>query len=84
MNVWMWGSIALLTALAPCGYLALSSGDTHKRLVALEMTGVVAVMEMMLLTMAFNRMPMMDLPVALALLCFGGGMVFAHFLERHL
>ena len=80
----MWGSIVMLAALPPCGYLVLTSSDTHKRLVALEMTGVVAVMEMMLLTMAFNRMPLMDLPIALGLLSFGGAIVFAHFLERHL
>jgi multisubunit Na+/H+ antiporter MnhF subunit len=84
VNVWMWGSILMLAALVPCGYIVLTSSYTHKRLVALEMTGIVAVAEMMLLTMAFNRMPMMDLPVALALLSFGGGIVFAHFLERHL
>ena len=84
MNIWTWGALILLSAFLPCGFLALTSSDTHKRLVALEMTGVVATLELMLLTMAFNRPPLMDLPIALALLSFGGGMVFAHFLERHL
>jgi len=84
MNVWMWGSVVMLLALVPCGILALASSTIEKRVVGLEMTGIVATLELMLLTMAFNRMPLMDLAIALALLSFGGGMVFAHFLERHL
>lgn len=56
----------------------------QKRLVALEMGGVLCTLELMLLTMAFNRMPMIDLAIALALLSFGAGMVFAHFLARDL
>lgn len=83
MNAWMISSIALLAALAPCGWLALT-GSVEKRLVALEMTGILCTLELMLLTMAFNRPPMMDLAIALALLSFGSGMVFAHFLERNL
>jgi multisubunit Na+/H+ antiporter MnhF subunit len=50
----------------------------------MEMAGVICTLELMLLTMAFNRMPMMDLAVALGLMSFGAGMVFAHFLARTL
>jgi len=80
----MWGSVVMMLALVPCGALALTASTIEKRVVGLEMTGIVATLELMLLTMAFNRMPLMDLAIALALLSFGGGMVFAHFLERHL
>jgi len=83
MNAWMISSIALLLTLVPCGWLALTS-TVQKRLVALELTGILCTLELMLLTMAFNRPPMMDLAIALALLSFGAGMVFAHFLERNL
>lgn len=79
----MTASIAVLLALVPCGWLALTS-TVQKRLVALEMTGVLCTLELMLLTMAFKRMPMMDLAIALGLLSFGAGMVFAHFLARDL
>jgi len=41
-------------------------------------------LELMLLVMAFNRPPMMDLPLTLALLSFGAGMLFANMLARHL
>ena len=83
MNVWMISSIALLIALVPCGWLAMTQ-TVHKRLVGLEMAGIISTLELMLLTMAFNRMPMMDLSIALGLLSFGAGMVFAHFLARDL
>lgn len=83
MSMWMTASIAMLFALVPCGWLALTS-TVQKRLVALEMTGVLSTLELMLLTMAFKRMPMMDLAIALGLLSFGAGMVFAHFLARDL
>lgn len=80
MNVWMIASIALLFALLPCAWLALTS-TVEKRLVALEMSGILCTLELMLLTMAFHRMPLMDLALALGLLSFGAGMVFAHFLS---
>lgn len=83
MNMWMIASIAMLAALVPCGWVVLTS-TVQKRLVALEMTGVLCTVELMLLTMAFRRMPMMDLAIALGLLSFGAGMVFAHFLARDL
>jgi multisubunit Na+/H+ antiporter MnhF subunit len=83
MNVWMIASIAMLFALAPCGWVALTS-TLQKRVVALEMTGIICTLELMLLTMAFNRTPMMDLAIALSLLSFGAGVVFAHFLAREL
>lgn len=79
----MIGSIALLSAIVPCGWAAMTS-TVQKRLVATEMAGVICSLELVLLTMAFNRMPMMDLAVALTLLSFGSGMLFVHFLGRHL
>jgi len=83
MTAWMIGSTALLIALIPCGWIALTA-STEKRLVGLEMTGILCTLELMLLTIAFNRTPFMDLAVALGLLSFGAGMVFAHFLAQNL
>lgn len=83
MSVWMIASIALLFALVPCGWLAFTA-TLEKRVVALEMTGIIVTVELMLLTMAFNRAPLMDLAIALGLLSFAAGMVFAHFLAREL
>lgn len=83
MNAWMLAAIGMMFALLPCGLLALTA-ELRQRLVALEMAGVIITLEFMLLAMAFRRMPLMDFAIALGLLSFGGGMVFAHFLARHL
>jgi multicomponent Na+:H+ antiporter subunit F len=48
------------------------------------MGGVVITLILMLLAMAFNRPPLMDLAITLALMSFGGGIVFARFFARHL
>jgi multicomponent Na+:H+ antiporter subunit F len=83
VNFWTAASIGMLAALIPCGWLALT-GTVEKRLVGMETAGVVCTLELMLLVMAFNRPPMMDLPLTLALLSFGAGMLFANMLARHL
>jgi multisubunit Na+/H+ antiporter MnhF subunit len=83
MNFWMVASIVMLAAFIPCGWLALTD-TVEKRLVGMETAGVVCTLHLMLLVMAFNRMPMMDLALALALLSFGAGMLFAQMLARHL
>ncbi len=81
MNVWLIAATVLLFALLPCGWTVLR-GAPERRLVGLEMTGVVCTLLLMLLAQGFNRLPMFDLALALAIMSFGGGLVFARFLER--
>lgn len=83
MNSWLLASQFITAALIPLSWAAMR-GDARQRLVAFYMGGVVVTLLMMLLTMAFDRMPMMDLAITLALMSFGGGIVFAHFFARHL
>jgi multicomponent Na+:H+ antiporter subunit F len=82
-NVWLWAAGALMIALIPCG-ITCFRGKPADRLVGLEMTGVVITLDMVLLTEGFHRTLFYDIPLTLALLAFGGGMVFARFLERWL
>lgn len=82
MNAWLLAAAGMMIALFPCGYLALTANDFRDRLVGLETGGIVLTLAMILLTMGFNRMPLMDLPLALALLSFGAGIVFAHYCAR--
>jgi multisubunit Na+/H+ antiporter MnhF subunit len=42
------------------------------------------VIAMVLFTVGFGRSAFIDLPVALSIMSFGGGLVFARFLEKHL
>ncbi|MGH9688766.1 MAG: MrpF/PhaF family protein, partial [Candidatus Acidiferrales bacterium] len=54
------------------------------RVVALEFGSCIVTLELVLLSEGFHRPSFYDLPLALALLSFGGGMVFARFLQRWL
>jgi multicomponent Na+:H+ antiporter subunit F len=56
----------------------------ERRLVGLEMTGVLVTIALALFAVGFGRLPFMDIPLALAILSFGGGLIFARFLEKHL
>lgn len=83
MNVWELAAQVMIFSLAPLTWMAVR-GDVRHRLVAFFMAGVVITLLLMLLTMAFRRMPMMDLALTLALMSFGGGIVFSRFLARYL
>ena len=81
MNEWAVAALALLAGLVPCGVVCLR-GDPVNRLVGLEMAGTVDTLVLLLLAQAYHRAIYFDLALALALLSFAGGMVFARFLER--
>jgi multisubunit Na+/H+ antiporter MnhF subunit len=83
MNYWLWAAFVLLLALVPCIYVC-TFGALEDRLVALEFASSVVVIEMVLICEGFHRPSFFDLPLTLAFLSFGGGMVFARFLQRWL
>lgn len=69
--------------LIPCAWTCLR-GSPERRLVGLEMTALVITIVMVLVTVGEGRLIFMDIPLALAVLAFGAGLVFARFLEKHL
>ena len=81
MNGWLVAAGAMMICLIPCGVACLR-GEIADRLVALEATGLIAALVLLLGAEGFHRQPFTDLAMALALLAFGGGLVFARFLER--
>lgn len=83
MNYWLWSALALLLALPPCLYVCAVK-PVSDRLVALEFASAIVTLELVLLAEGFHRPSFYDLPLTLALLSFGGGMVFARFLQRWL
>ncbi len=83
MNSWLLAATAMLFCLVPCGIVAFK-GTAMDRLVGLEMAGLVEALLLVLLAEGFHRPAFYDLALALALLAFGGGLVFARFLERWL
>jgi multicomponent Na+:H+ antiporter subunit F len=83
MNVWLMGSAVLIFALVPCG-ITTFRGNAVERLAGLEMAGMVGTLMLAMLAEATHRINFYDLALALALLSFAGGLVFARFLERWL
>lgn len=83
MNVWLIASEVLLFALVPCG-IAVFRGNPIERLVGLEMAGTVQSLLLICLAETYHRPETFDLALAMSLLTFGGGLVFARFLERWL
>jgi multisubunit Na+/H+ antiporter MnhF subunit len=76
-------AIAMLIALIPAG-IVLCRGDLAAAVVAFEFITAVIVMVLALLAQAFQRPGLFELPVLLAVLMFGGGLVFVRAMERWL
>ncbi len=83
MNPWLLTATVAGASLIPCAFACLR-GSPERRLVGLEMTGIIVVILLILLTIGYGRLPFIDMPLSLALLSFGAGLVFARFLEKHL
>jgi multicomponent Na+:H+ antiporter subunit F len=83
MNIWLLAAAGVLASLTPCADMCLR-GTPERRLVGLEMASLIVTIALVLLTVGFGRIPLMDLPLAMALMSFGGGLVFARFLGKHL
>ena len=81
MNPWLITATVMAAALVPCGIVCLR-GSAPDRLAGLEAASLIATLVLLLMAEGFGRQPFVDLALALALLSFGGGLVFARFLER--
>ena len=82
MNAWLAGALALCAGLVPCAMVCLRERDPIVRVVALEMAAVLVTLALVLLAEAMQRTLFLDLALTQALLSYGGGLVFARFLER--
>lgn len=83
MNFWLVTGVVVSATLVQCADMCLR-GSPERRLVGLEMTSLIVTVALVLFTIGFGRIPFIDLPLALAIMSFGGGLVFARFLEKHL
>lgn len=81
--MWLLTAFALLACLIG-PFLLCIRGDTVSRLVGLEAAGAIIVVLLLVLCEVFRRAIFVDVPLSLALLTFGSGLVFARFLERWL
>ena len=78
-NPWLVAASIVIATLGPCAFMCLR-GSAERRLVGLEMASVLLTIAMVLLTEAFGRSIFIDLPLTLAIMSFGGGLVYARFL----
>jgi len=76
-------AIVMLVAMVPAG-VVLCRGDLPASVVAYEFITSVAVMVLALLAQAFRRPAEFELPVLMAVLLFGSGLVFVRTIERWL
>jgi multisubunit Na+/H+ antiporter MnhF subunit len=76
-------AIAMLIATIPAG-VVLYRGELAASVVAYEFITSVVVMVLALLAEAFKRPSLFELPVLLAVLLFGSGLVFVRAMERWL
>jgi multisubunit Na+/H+ antiporter MnhF subunit len=83
VNFWLTTGAIVCTTLIPCADMCLR-GSPERRLVGLEMTSLIITIALVLFAIGFGRIPFIDLPLSLAIMSFGGGLVFARFLEKHL
>jgi multicomponent Na+:H+ antiporter subunit F len=83
VNVFIIAAVALLAGVIPCG-IVVCRRPVMAALVAYESITAIIVMVLALLAEGFRRPGEFELPVLLAVLLFGSGLVFVRFLERWL
>jgi hypothetical protein len=83
VNVFVLAAIGMLLAAVPCLAVVWRS-QTMEAVVAYEAIGSISVLTLILLAEGFRRTGEFELPVLLAVLLLGSGLVFVRFLERWL
>ena len=76
-------AIAMLIAIIPAG-IVLCRGELAASVVAYEFITSVVVIVLALLAQGFRRPDLFELPILLAVLMFGSGLVFVRAMERWL
>jgi multisubunit Na+/H+ antiporter MnhF subunit len=83
VNAFVIAAIAMLIGVVPCG-IVVWRGTVMEAVVGYEAISSIVVMVLVLLAVGFGRFGELELPVVLAVLLFGSGLVFVHALERWL
>jgi multicomponent Na+:H+ antiporter subunit F len=83
VNVWLVGAAVLAVALVPAAIASLR-GRATDRLVGMELMAILLAQLLVLDAVGERRVAFVDVGLAVAMLGFGGGLVFARFLERWL
>jgi multisubunit Na+/H+ antiporter MnhF subunit len=81
MSVWPVCAVALGVGALVCG-LACLRADRFRAVIGLEVAGVVAALDLLVLSVHYKRQPFADLGLVLAVLSFAGALAFLRYLER--
>jgi multicomponent Na+:H+ antiporter subunit F len=83
VDAYVIAAIAMLIGTIPCA-IVVCRDEIMSAVVAYEAISSIIVIVLVLLAEGFRRPAEFELPVLLAVLLFGSGMVFVRFLERWL
>ncbi len=83
MNAFAVAAIAMLVAVVPCA-IVIWLGAEMEALIGYQAIGAITVLDLILLPEGLGRSGEFELPVLLAVLILGSGLVFVRFLERGL
>jgi multisubunit Na+/H+ antiporter MnhF subunit len=83
MMIFVSAAIAMLIAIIPAG-IVLIRGNLGASVIAYEFITAVIVMVLALLAQAFQRSSLFELPVLMAVLMYGSGLVYVRAMERWL
>jgi multicomponent Na+:H+ antiporter subunit F len=83
VNAFVAAAIGMVVAAIPC-LLVVWRGTVMEAVIGYEAIGVITIMVLILLAEGFGRSGELELPVLLAVLVLGSGLVFVRFVERGL
>jgi multisubunit Na+/H+ antiporter MnhF subunit len=83
MTAFVIAAIAMLVALVPAGVI-MARGTLADAVIGYEFITTVVVLILALLAEGFGRSGLFELPILLAVLLYGSGLVFVRSLERWL
>jgi multisubunit Na+/H+ antiporter MnhF subunit len=81
MNEWLVAALVLIVLLVVCGAVAALT-DLLSGLIALELSGVVAITALLVLAEAMRRESFVDLALVATFLSLPGALMFVRLLER--
>jgi multisubunit Na+/H+ antiporter MnhF subunit len=83
VNAWLLAAVVLVLAWLPCLGVCLLA-DEMDALVAVELGSTLLTTVLMLLSMAFQRQPFIDLALAFVLVSIVGSLAFARLMEERI
>jgi multisubunit Na+/H+ antiporter MnhF subunit len=73
--------MAVFAGVLPC-FIVVLRGKIMERFVAVQMSQIIVIFAIIVLTICYDRMIYLDIGLSLSILALASGLVFARFLER--